>query len=227
MIFVIVLVVVISIIVLLLVAGNYYSKKRQREWSEFARNHNFSYAKDDAIGLPAQYAEFPLFQIGDKKTAMNICQGKEKEFDICAFDYFRQDRHVGIFRYTVMALESELLFKSLSIHPKYVAEKTGIGSQHILTSGSDNISFESAEFSNKFYIQCADKKFAYAIIHPRMMEFLLANNNIHIEMGSKTIIFYRETQQLTTQEMDNLLQFAYRIFELIPDYVREDISILS
>jgi hypothetical protein len=216
--------IIISIIVLLFVAGNYYSKKRQREWLGFARIHNFIYTKDDAIGIPAKYTELPLFQHGYKKTALNICRGKEKEFAIYAFDYFRQDRHVGIFRYTVIALESQLLFKPLSIHPKYVTENTGLGSQHILTSGSGNIIFESAEFSKKFYIQCADKKFAYDIIHPRMMEFLLAHDKMHIELAPRVVIFYRETQRLSTQEIDRLLQCAYQFFELTPAYVKNDIS---
>ena len=40
--------------------------------------------------------------------------------------------------------------------------------------GFHDINFESSEFSRKFHIKCADKKFAYDVIHPRMMEFLLA-----------------------------------------------------
>lgn len=225
MIAIIILGVIITLVILLLYASEYYRNKRQQEWLSFARNHHFTFIKHDSIGLPEKYAAYPLFASRDKRTAMNVCRGIEKEFPIYAFDYFREDRNVGIFRYTVIALESNLLFKTLAIHPKHVVEKTGLGSHHIITSGSDNIIFESAEFSNKFYIHSADKKFAYDIIHPQMMEFLLAHDKMHIELGAQTIIFYRETQQLSTPELDNFLNDAYRFFELIPDYVKEDISI--
>ena len=40
--------------------------------------------------------------------------------------------------------------------------------------GFDDIDFESAEFSRKFYVKSTDKRFAYDVLHPRMMEFLLA-----------------------------------------------------
>ena len=39
--------------------------------------------------------------------------------------------------------------------------------------GFDDIDFESAEFSDRFIVKSKDKRFAYDVIHPRMMEFLL------------------------------------------------------
>ena len=40
--------------------------------------------------------------------------------------------------------------------------------------GFDDIDFESAEFSKRFFVKSSDKRFAYDVIHPKMMEFLLA-----------------------------------------------------
>jgi hypothetical protein len=39
--------------------------------------------------------------------------------------------------------------------------------------GFDDIDFESAEFSDRFIVKSRDKRFAYDVLHPRMMEFLL------------------------------------------------------
>src|SRR4051794_30795874 len=38
--------------------------------------------------------------------------------------------------------------------------------------GFDDIDFESEEFSKRFYVKSDDKQFAYALIHPQMMEWL-------------------------------------------------------
>jgi hypothetical protein len=40
--------------------------------------------------------------------------------------------------------------------------------------GFDDIDFESEEFSRRYFVKSADKQFAYAVIHPQMMEWLLA-----------------------------------------------------
>ena len=39
--------------------------------------------------------------------------------------------------------------------------------------GFDDIDFESAQFSRRFHVSSTDKRFAYDVIDPRMMEFLL------------------------------------------------------
>ncbi|MCZ6810529.1 MAG: hypothetical protein O7D97_00875, partial [Planctomycetota bacterium] len=51
--------------------------------------------------------------------------------------------------------------------------------------GFDDIDFESAEFSKRFYVKSPDKRFAYDVIHPRMMEFLLGGDppTVDIEAG--------------------------------------------
>lgn len=39
--------------------------------------------------------------------------------------------------------------------------------------GFDDIDFESEEFSSRYHVKSADRQFAYAVIHPQMMEWLL------------------------------------------------------
>ena len=43
--------------------------------------------------------------------------------------------------------------------------------------GFDDIDFESAEFSKRFHVKSSDKRFAYDVVHPAMMEFLLAEES--------------------------------------------------
>jgi hypothetical protein len=41
--------------------------------------------------------------------------------------------------------------------------------------GFDDIDFESEEFSKRYFCKSEDKQFAYAVIHPQMMEWMLAH----------------------------------------------------
>src|SRR5204862_1433100 len=48
--------------------------------------------------------------------------------------------------------------------------------------GFSDINFESAEFSRRFLVKSSDKKFAYDVIDPRMMDFLLATRPFPIDL---------------------------------------------
>ena len=55
----------------------------------------------------------------------------------------------------------------LSIRPETLGDKLADA------LGADDIDFESQEFSNRFWVKSEDRRFAYDLIHPRMMQFLL------------------------------------------------------
>ena len=40
--------------------------------------------------------------------------------------------------------------------------------------GFDDVDFESEQFSSRYFVKSTDRQFAYAVIHPQMMEWLLA-----------------------------------------------------
>lgn len=42
--------------------------------------------------------------------------------------------------------------------------------------GFDDIDFEPHEFSQRYYVKSDDKRFAYDVVHPRMMQCLLEAN---------------------------------------------------
>lgn len=48
--------------------------------------------------------------------------------------------------------------------------------------GFDDIDFESEEFSRRFWVKSGDKRYAYDVIHPGMMEFLLENPTPRVEI---------------------------------------------
>lgn len=68
-------------------------------------------------------------------------------------------------RYLIIELRGE--FPSLLIRPEGWFDKLkGF-------MGFDDVNFESDEFSRKYFVKTPERQFAYAIIHPRLMERLL------------------------------------------------------
>ncbi|MDI6783453.1 MAG: hypothetical protein QME64_05070, partial [bacterium] len=198
----------------------YRSLKRHEEWQQFAANHGFLYSKNDTLSLPDYYSEYHLFQQGHSRKAYHICQGRENNLKLLAFDYkyttgSGKNQHTHYF--TPLITESNLVFKPLLIRPEGLFDKIGAA------IGFDDIDFESAEFSKKYYVKCADKKFAYDIIHARMMEFLLQCKNMFIEIRGDTLVFHHG-KLLSISEMELLLLAAQKFIDLTPEYVRQEIT---
>ncbi len=66
--------------------------------------------------------------------------------------------------------------------PDLLIRKEGIGDKLVGGLGFDDIDFESEEFSRAFWVKSGDKRFAYDVIHPRMMRFLLQGPTPRIEI---------------------------------------------
>ena len=116
--------------------------------------------------------------------------------------------------------KSPILLEPLFIRPENFFDK--------LTEfiGFNDIDFESAEFSKKFYVKSPDKKWAYDIIHPRMMEFLLASPMFSIQFDLLSVIVYRDNT-FSPADFDAAADLVNGIFERIPDYVIQNQRIRS
>ncbi len=69
--------------------------------------------------------------------------------------------------------------------PILTIRREGILDKFAASFGFDDIDFESEEFSRRYHVGCSDRKFAYDVITPRAMEFLIreAAPAMRIEQG--------------------------------------------
>jgi hypothetical protein len=110
----------------------------------------------------------------------------------------------------VLLLEQS--FPELTIAPE------GIFSKVAQAFGYDDIDFESHEFSRKFCVRSRDKKFAYDVCHARMIEYLLANNDLSIEIENSALaIAYSGV--LKPEETEPNLQRLVQVRALMPNYL--------
>jgi hypothetical protein len=85
--------------------------------------------------------------------------------------------------------------------------------------GFPDINFESAEFSKRFYVKCPDKRFAYAVIHPAMMEYLLASDAPAIDIENCRCCVSDGGNTWSAEEFRQHVEWIRGFFDLWPEHV--------
>jgi len=102
--------------------------------------------------------------------------------------------------------------------PELLISPEGIFSKIAQALGYDDIDLESAEFSRAFCVRCRDKKFAYDVCHPLMMEYLLARPDLAIEFEGNVLALVFDPC-LEVPQIEHRLQQLVEIRCLLPDYL--------
>ena len=90
--------------------------------------------------------------------------------------------------------------------------------------GFDDIDFESEEFSRKFYVQSSDKRFAYDVLHPRMMEFLLKEQPDALDLEGGALCVSDGSRLWEPDDFRARLDFVRRFCELWPRHLLVDLA---
>jgi hypothetical protein len=111
-----------------------------------------------AVNLPSQYKGFAAIDCG---RANNVLSGSRNNRKLIAFDY--EYHYEGPVRHmSVLAIGMLVECPDLRIRP---------GKR--IDTPPNLIQFESDEFNRRFCIQGPDRQFAYDVINPQVMEYLL------------------------------------------------------
>lgn len=87
--------------------------------------------------------------------------------------------------------------------------------------GFDDIDFESAEFSRRFHVAARERKFAYDLIHPRAMEYLMSTDKYSWEFEGGTIALFK-MGCFDVDEIRQAIDTAVNFVEYIPPHVWAD-----
>jgi hypothetical protein len=153
---------------------------------------------------------------GSDRYAFNILQGKYQEQTLFVFDYHFQTgsgKNRQEHNCTFLMLICKTAFPQVTIGRESFGEKIA----EVFGFG-DEIKFESAEFSKFFCVRSKDKKFAYDVCNPQMLEYLLANRDLQIEIQGPVILLAFQPQLPVAQIEFNLQRLA-QIRSLLPEYL--------
>ena len=102
--------------------------------------------------------------------------------------------------------------------PELVISREGFFSKVAQWFGCDDIDFESAEFSKKFVVRCADKKFAYDICNPQMIDYLLDHQDLQVEIDKNCLALFFN-HRLSVDSIHPNLDRLIQIRDFFPKHV--------
>jgi hypothetical protein len=206
---------VAGIIVAAIVWGILKARERREAMARLAAELGFQYYPDDPWDLAARYAQFDLFGSGHSRRASNILAGKVDGRTALVFDYHYKtgsgkDEMTHSFQAAV--LETPILAPRLSLRRESFLDTVASWVGH------DDIDFESAEFSKRYYVKCEDRKFAYDLFHGRLIEYLLGCGDApSMELGGPLLLLHHCPDG--PEKVRRLLAIGGEIIRSIPDYV--------
>jgi len=153
---------------------------------------------------------------GDNRYAFNILRGTYHERALFIFDYHYQTssgRSTTDRNLTVLMIVFKAAFPRVTIDPG--GESFLSNMEAVVFGDEDKIRFESAEFARTYHVRSKDKKFAYEVCNPQVMEYLLANPGLHLEIQGPVILLAFEPQ-LAVKQIEFNLQRLIEICSRLP-----------
>jgi hypothetical protein len=154
----------------------------------------------------------------DARYAFNILRGKYHEQLLFVFDFHYQTgsgKSTKQHELTMLMLVFKEVFPQVTIQPGGESLFAKMASAF---GGEDDIQFESAEFSRNFTVRSKDRRFAYDVCNPQMIEYLLANPGLQVEIQGPVLLLAFEPQ-LAVGQIEFNLQRLIEIHSRLPEYL--------
>jgi hypothetical protein len=218
----------------LIIVGAYYShqaqQKRLAELAQLAANRGWQFDASRDSSHDQRYGQFSLFTQGHDRYAYNTLRGvlaiSDQSWPVQMGDYHYETTststdskghtttHTHHHHFSYVLIETPYLDS-----PELFIRREGFFDKVAGFLGFDDIDFESAEFSDRFRVKSSNKRFAYDVIHPRMMEFLLADDPPTIELAHGQCCLSRSEACWSAAEFEAMLAWAGEFFVLWPRHV--------
>lgn len=197
------------------------AKKRREAFAAFAASQGWTYAATDHR-LAGQWSGEP-FGYGDNRRAINVVSGPFQGRTVIAFDYsFQTHTHSRGRRRTTTHKYGVVAVQMPGPLPQLQVEHEGLfGGAVANMIGFADIQFESEQFNRTFRVKAADERFGHAVVHPRMMEMLLALGEIGWRFEGNMLIGWDKGSH-DPHEVMRRLALLQQVLDLVPPYVWKD-----
>lgn len=181
-------------------------------------------------GFDEEHAQFGVFRRGHSRAALNTMRGR------LGVGPREHGGRMGDFEYKITTSNGKST-TTRTIRTSYIVLRLAfprlpdllIRRETVLDKladaiGFDDIDFESSEFSRKFHVKSRDKRFAYDVVHPRMMEFLLADPGLGADIEGGCVLVCGDRGRWTPAEFRVRLEWVRRFLELWPEHVVSELE---
>lgn len=212
----------LALVIVLAIHSHKQEKERTAKLAQFAAGREWYFEPEKVRDFDEKYSDFDFFRRGGNRYASNILSGRHQEFEVEVFDYHyethstdskgrRQTHH---HRFSVAVLDAPFPLKNLTIRPEGIFDKLSAA------FGWDDIDFESAEFSRRFHVQSEDRRWAYDVIHPRTMEYLLGCPAYEFHFSARNRLAVRGKSRFEPWEFSKAIEIGETLLKGIPDFAK-------
>ncbi len=198
----------------------YVTSQRNLEILRWAQTKDLKFDPFKKLGLDSRFSSFEFLQKGEDRYAQNLLEGNWRGRKFLGFDYHYEIEHhssKGGTYHESHEFSAVILFSDVPLEPLFIRPE-GFFDKVTEFFGMDDIDFESAEFSRKFYVTAPDKKWAYDVLHQRTMEFLLSSPVFNIQFAWNCAVAYRNTT-FSASEFEAAAEVLNGILDWLPEYL--------
>jgi hypothetical protein len=196
------------------------SRRRRQEIEALAVQLGFRYDRNDPYNLPERYAHMAFFSMGQDRKATNVLTGKVNGQDVILFDYRFKTGSRKSENQTTYHFQAAILGLPI-VAPRLTLWRASFINTMASWVGRDDLNFESAEFSRRTCVQCAERKFAYDVFHARLIEYLLGCRDLpNMELNGPVLVL--STPRGRADQLTGLITIGQEIIRSLPDYVLKD-----
>jgi hypothetical protein len=183
----------------------------------------FTSFSDTKVGaFLTRFEGFSPFGQGHTWSISNLLVGRIEGADWYLFDYlYHTTQSTGKSTTTVphptgvVAVRLPLSLPNLSLSPENVFSKVGS------FFGMDELDFELEEFNKRYFVRCSERKLAYDLLHPQMIEFLMECPTRTWQIAGQYIVMTRPNYY-DPEEMQEIMKELRGFIARIPKYVEQD-----
>lgn len=214
--------------VLIVVMGIYSYQQQQRRLSALitmAQELGWQFSAEYDYSHDRYFTQFEVFRRGESRYAYNTmrgsittggraCPAQMGDFHYKQTSGTGKDRREHTYRFSYLIVELPY-----GVTPNLMIRPQGVFDSLASAFGFPDINFESAQFNKRFHVSSANRRFAYDVLHPRMIEFLMTSGKpiIDIECGQCCIT---DSHQLwSASQFSDCVAWTGRFFELWPKHV--------
>ena len=209
--------------IVMVIYGHFKEKERRANIHMKAQKLGLEYHEKDPFAISKEFSYLNTLKMGSNRYAFNVMNGRYQGHKILFFDYhyetYSKDRDGN--EQTDHHYFSAGILKLSRSFPELIAKPEGLFHKLGQAFGFDDIDLDNLEFSRKYLVKSKDKKFAYDIFHPRMMELFLRLGRLSLEIERDTMIltFGRVIKpEILQSQLDQLVE----IREQMPKYIFKD-----
>ena len=202
------------------------AQERIAALTAWASSKGMSFTAEKVRAFDDYHPQLKCLRRGSNRYAYNIARGRWGGYDTTTFDYHYEthstdskgNRQTHHHYFSGVLLKPDFALKPLAIRREGFFDKIKAG------FGFNDIDFESAEFSRRFYVSAKDKRWAYDVIHTRTMEYLLQANASHSIECDHEVMCVVSNKVFEIPGFEDAYHYGAAVLDAIPDYVRQNLA---